>query len=358
MGKFILFSDIHIHPHKKSAQRLQDCLKALEWVFETAKARNVDAIMFGGDLMHDRQKIDTFTYYSTYKVLEKYAKEKFKVYLVVGNHDMWFSNSREVSSVMPFDAIENIEVISKTCSKVIAGMNWHFLPYCHDPIKELKTVAYGCEEAYLLGHISVDGAKLNTAGSLAEVVIEHDNDMVKVKSDIFGCYKRAFFGHYHCQQRLDEKKKIEYIGSPLQLTFGEAGDQKHIIFVDSNSDTIEYIVNDFSPVHLKLSPSECAKLSPEEISKNFICLVTDETCDTNEAKKELQKLVDSGAASVQIKKEHQKMDEHSIKDAKALFEDESKILERYVQQVESSSLDKNKLIEIGHRIMRYEGDNA
>jgi len=73
--KFLLFSDIHVHPHKKSQDRLRDCLKVLDWVFETAIKKTVDFVLFGGDLLHDRQKIDTLTYVETYKILEKISKQ-------------------------------------------------------------------------------------------------------------------------------------------------------------------------------------------------------------------------------------------------------------------------------------------
>ena len=82
----MLFSDIHVHPHKKSQDRLADCIKALEWVFEVAKNHNVDAVLFGGDLLHDRQKIDSLTYNQIFNVLEKQQNEKFKTYLLLGNH--------------------------------------------------------------------------------------------------------------------------------------------------------------------------------------------------------------------------------------------------------------------------------
>ena len=58
MSKLLIFSDVHIHPHKRSVGRLQDCLDALEWVFKTAEEQSVDHILFLGDLFHNRQRIE------------------------------------------------------------------------------------------------------------------------------------------------------------------------------------------------------------------------------------------------------------------------------------------------------------
>ena len=43
---------------------------------------------------------------------------------------------------------------------------------------------------------------------------------------------------------------VEYIGSPLQLSFGEAFQEKHLIIFDQDKKECEYILNDFSPKHL------------------------------------------------------------------------------------------------------------
>lgn len=349
MAKFLLFSDIHVHPHKKSQDRLNDCLECLEWVFQTAIEEKVDAVLFGGDMLHDRQKIDTLTYHKVYSILEKFQNCDFKTYLLVGNHDMWFANSWTVSSVVPFRALKNFAVLEKSQSIDINGVNWHFIPYTHDPITELDQLKNQVNDSYLLAHLAVDGAKLNSAGSLADVIIEHDGDMVKVEKNLFGAYKRAFFGHYHSHQKLTST--VEYIGSPLQLSFGEAGDNKHIIILDAKTDTIRYIENTFSPKHIYVKQSEIENYTKDQLEKNFVCILAD---DTQDIKKDMSKIEELGVSSVQVKKQSKVQDEHAILDAKQLLVDESSLLERYVEQVQNVSLDKNRLLEIGQQIMRYE----
>lgn len=192
MAKFMLFSDIHVHPHKKSQERLDDCIKALEWVFKVAEDEQVDAVLFGGDLLHDRQKIDSLTYNKIFNVLEQQQDKKFKIYLLLGNHDLWFATSHSVSSVRPFKALRNFEVIDRTQSINICDCNWHFIPYTHHPIEELEKLKGDIKNSYLLGHLAIDGAKLNSAGSMSDVIIEHDGDMVVIGKDLFHEYKRAF----------------------------------------------------------------------------------------------------------------------------------------------------------------------
>lgn len=350
MPKFILFSDIHVHAHKKSQDRLRDCIEALEWVFQTAEERKVDALLFGGDLLHDRQKIDSLTYNQIFNVLEKYQNKKFHTYLLLGNHDLWYATSLSVSSVRPFGALKNYTVIDRTCAKDICGVNWHFIPYTHHPIDDLETLKEQNNDSYLLGHLAIDGARLNAAGSLSDVIIEHDGDMVVVGKDLFHQYKRAFFGHYHSAQKLTST--IEYIGSPLQLSFGEAGEKKNIILLDSDTDTLEYIENTFSPKHFYIRENELENYTNEELSKNFVCLISEQN-DQHETKKNMVRVIEQlGAQTVQVKKHVTQQEKHAIADAKLLLHDQDKLLERYVEQVENITLDKKKLLEIGTSIVR------
>lgn len=353
MPKILLFSDIHIHPHKKSQERLQDCLIALEWVFETAKKQNVDFVLFGGDLLHDRQKIDTLTYIRTFNILEKYQNETFQTYLLVGNHDMWFAQDWSVASVMPYKALKNFTVVAETKNIQLKGTNWFFMPYTHDPIEELKKCKTDIASTYLLGHLSIDGAKLNSAGSQADVVIEHDGDMVKVSKNLFDNFKIAFFGHYHSHQVL--AKNVMYIGSPLQLSYGEANEDKFILLLDTEDNSIQKIKNTFSPKHYYINEDDLPKYDKSELEGSFVTILTSDS-SSNSIKKNMALVVEHGASAVQVKKLAKKSDEHAIVDAKMLFADEDTLLQKYVEQVNDVNLEKNILIDLGHKIMSFKPD--
>ena len=72
LNDILLFSDLHCYKHKRSEDRLHHCLEVLEWVFLTAKERNIKDVVFGGDLFQDRSVIDIMTYNLTFKILKKY----------------------------------------------------------------------------------------------------------------------------------------------------------------------------------------------------------------------------------------------------------------------------------------------
>jgi DNA repair exonuclease SbcCD nuclease subunit len=353
MAKILLFSDIHVHPHKRSAERLQDCLKCLNWCFETAKELRVDFVLFGGDLLHERQKIDSYTFTEVFKVLEKNQNSGFKTYLLLGNHDMWFASSWSVNSIYPFGCLQNFETITETKEIAIGNSNWHFMPYTHDPIKELDNLPREkINQSYFLGHVAIDGSRLNSSGSLSDVVIEHDGDMVKVDKKFFSDYIHAFFGHYHSAQKL--AKNVEYIGSPLQLSFGEAHESKHIILLDTDTNKMKYIENKFSPKHFYIKDTDIDNYDQDLLSSSFVCILSENTID-NQQKKEIEKKLENlNVSSLQIRQQTQKMQEHVLHDAKSIIADESTMIKKYVEQIKPSGLIIEDLVSLGMDIVNFQ----
>lgn len=357
--KILIFSDIHIHPHKKSTERLNHCLDALNWVFHMAKDRSVKNIVFLGDLFHDRQRIDVLTYQKTFEIFERnLSGGELDVTLLLGNHDLWHYEKCDVSSVNPLRSLPNVSVVGTPCVRELRdgkeSFFMGFLPYTHNPMEDVKKIAMEWDEKVpksqikvLGGHISVDGAIWNSIyNTISDVAIEHDGEMVRVGPEIFEDWDRVFLGHYHAEQKLNEK--VEYVGSPLQLSFGEASQKKHIIFFDTEKNESEYVENDFSPMHYILNENE---LSDIDLSGHFVRLEVEDI--TSKQMVEIRrKLIEESRVSTLEIKQAKKKDDHAIKDAKAILYREEEMLEKYVEQAELGGLNKDTLIKIGTEICK------
>lgn len=358
--KILIFSDLHIHPHKKSNDRLNHCLEALEWVFDTATKHNINNIVFAGDLFHDRQKIEVYTYQKTFEIFEKYLlndESKLKIYLLLGNHDLWHLSKTTISSVKPLRAMPNVIIVDKPSTlKLTDGtdsFDCSFLPYTHDPISDLINLSNKSNYRVLFGHLAIDGAILNKlAGTQAEIELELDGDMVKVDQTIFKNWHQVFLGHYHSPQQLSEN--VEYIGSTLQLTFAEAFDDKHLIIFDTETKKKQYIKNDFSPKHYIINSNELEKY---KLDNNFIRLIVDDI--TSSEVIELKDKLSGKTGSLEIKPKPIKNEEHIIQNAKSILFKQDEMLERYVDEIQkndsSFNLDHQKLLSIGKLIC--EGKN-
>lgn len=357
--KILIFSDLHIHPHKKSSERLDDCLEALDWVFRTAKKRKISNLVFLGDLFHDRQKIDVLTYQRTFEVLHRHLSGgEFSLTLLLGNHDLWHNQRLDVSSVNPLRTLPGVKVVdSPSVHEISDGTeDFHmgFLPYTHSPAedlnkveKEWKSLVKDDQRRILGGHIAVDGALWNLRhGTLSDVSVEHEGDMVRVGPEIFRRWQRVFLGHYHAAQKMDDT--VEYVGSPLQLSFGEADQTKHIVVYDTLQDSMEYIVNDFSPKHLIVNEDQ---IEESDLKGNFVRLEV-ENLASSHVHKVRDELVNSKGVSTLEIKQRAVNEAHVITDAKAIIRNEDEMIERYVEQAAPEGLDRDTLIKVGTEICR------
>jgi DNA repair exonuclease SbcCD nuclease subunit len=348
MGRVLIFSDIHIFPHKRKNERLEDCLKVLKWVFDTAKKEGIQNILFGGDFFHDRQKIEIYTYQKTFEVLRDELKDsELNLFLLIGNHDIWFNDNTDISSVLPFSAISGVRVIKKPERLFIEGHYWDFIPFTHNPIDSLEKLSKEKgEREYAIGHLAIDGAILHN-NQYSDVCIEHDGEMVTVSASIFKEYKYTFLGHYHAEQKVN--KSVEYIGSPLELSFGEAFQQKHIIDFNCETQEKNYIKNNFSPKHLITDIKNYKKL---DLNNNFVQLKVEDvnSADLISLKKEI--LLESSPFSLEIRQQKKEIEKHTIQDAKSILFKGDEMLKKYVEEVGSNNLDKETLISIGNEICR------
>ncbi len=360
MSKVLIWSDLHVHSHKKSTDRLSDCLEVLHWVFKTAIDRKIKHVFFLGDLFHDRTKIEILTLYRVFEVFEKYfTKTQFQLYLLLGNHDLWHRDSWDIHSPVFLKAFPGIQIIDKPSTIKVDGHYVDFLPYTENPINALAELQDFVpkkknEKRLLCSHLAIDGATLNSFGTESDVVVEHDGDMVKVDCGFLKSWDKVFLGHYHGWQKLDELGCCEYVGSPLQLTFSEAFQDKHIIVFDLETFEQEYIVNDFSPVHLILKPEQ---LSEYCLDHNFVIVKVDDTSAT-EIVDMRKDIADKGkVGSLEFKAERKKKSEQDqvlIKDAKAIIESQDQMIERFVDEAAEEKvpgLDRKILLEIGKKII-------
>lgn len=336
----LIFSDIHIHKHKQSQDRLEDCIAVLNWVCDTAHARDINNVLFCGDLFQDRQKIDVYTYQRTFEVFNKHADLNF--YLLLGNHDLWFADKWEVSSVLPLKAFEQVKVINSPCSTEIGGRTFDWLPFVKNPVKAVDAYFPERKGHVLFAHVAVDGCQLNSSGHISDVSVEYEADMVKVKPDLFDGWERVFLGHYHKAQKISDK--VEYVGSPLQLNFSEAYQDKHIVVLDTETLATEYIVNSFSPQHLVVKESE---LATANISHNYVSVVGDvEKFDAFEIKKKAE----SEAArhiSFRSEKTLTNVSQDTTEEKTKFDISGGKMLERYIEAVGCGDLERDKILRLG-----------
>jgi DNA repair exonuclease SbcCD nuclease subunit len=204
--KAVCFTDIHFGLRHNSREHNQDCLEFVEWIISVAKERGAETCFFLGDWHHHRSNINILTLDYTMQALRKLNAAFKKVYIMVGNHDLFYREKREIHSMIVGSEFPNIVLVDQP---FISG-DVALIPWLVE--EEWKTVA-DIETKYLFGHLELPGFKMNAMVEMPD----HGN----LNADHFPHQEYVFSGHFHKRQT---KGKINYIGNPFGHNYSDVWD--------------------------------------------------------------------------------------------------------------------------------------
>lgn len=219
-----------------------------------------DILVQVGDWNHVRESTNTRIYKLSIQIAEAFTK-KFKrgVYVILGNHDVYYKDRTDTHSLEGFDKIfKNFHVFEKPSQLKIGSHKFLMLPWIEN-LETLKSVVIGNASAnYVFCHTDFKGFSLNKFTKL-----EHGLEA----KDIDG-FKRVYSGHIHIRQ---EKGNVLYVGTPYEMDRGDRGNEKGFYVLDLSNDEIteKFVPNTLSPKHLKFDMTELLNLSLSELKKIF-----------------------------------------------------------------------------------------
>jgi DNA repair exonuclease SbcCD nuclease subunit len=242
--KSIIISDIHLsgykkdklHPESLLPERLHYIKKNLGLVVEKYHEYKADNIVILGDIFDDKDLL----YSKSANIFQEFLMDtqEIPIIIVQGNHDSKDYENPEESLLNIFSNYPNVDIVynyQKYDNIIFMGYkkNQRFIETMNDIMESYQP---GMEEDMILfGHFDLNGAQLSNGAFL--------NAPVKLK-DLSNYFSFIISGHIHKPQELDYKYKNEipskfiYVGSPIQTNWGERGEDKRILFFDS--ETLKY----------------------------------------------------------------------------------------------------------------------
>jgi len=204
--KAICFSDIHFGLRHNSAEHNQDCLDFIDWLIENAQARGAETCIFMGDWHHHRSNINLLTLDYTMRALRKLNAAFKTTYVMVGNHDLFYREKREIHSMVVGSEFANIVLIDEPLVKGDVAL----IPWLVE--EEWKQVT-NIKTKYIFGHLELPGFKMNAHIEMPD----HGN----LNATHFVNQDYVFSGHFHMRQT---KGKITYIGNPFGHNYSDVWD--------------------------------------------------------------------------------------------------------------------------------------
>ncbi len=259
MNKIAIFTDIHWGHKKDNVNKLKFTQEFVKFLIKECKKRKIESIMFLGDFFDNQTSINIQTLNVAYNNL-KVLCQNFKVYMILGNHDLFLKNNTKIHSVKPFNEIENLEIISENTVIDFNGRQGLMCPWGFELVNE--------EYDYLFGHFNVNGAEL--CGS----IYKNGRYTMKELTDIAPL---VFSGHFHLRKEYSTKNgKLITVGCPLEVDWGDYNNTKGFYILDTQTKEYEFVENTFSPKHIKILWSERTDVNFNSIKDNYIKLVVDE----------------------------------------------------------------------------------
>jgi len=246
--KFVVLGDTHFGVKGFSDDFLDNQLLFFKnQLFPYMKEHGIDTIVQLGDLLDNRKTMNIKTFNRLVDEFFTPMKENgFKIYSILGNHDIYYSSTLEINLVKYFQELfpETVEIFDKPSVISLGEYKYKLFPW----IIENKLKPKDMEDVdVVFGHFEIKNF---------EMVKGHVDESSSLTSQFFKKaknLKRVVSGHYHIQST---DGFVMYVGTPYQMNWGDY-DTKRGFFVFEGHE-YEFIENEISSKFIKLKYNDKA----------------------------------------------------------------------------------------------------
>ena len=328
MSKFIILGDTHFGVRGDSLKfhvYMEKFYKDL--LFPYMLENGIDTILQLGDLF-DRRKFINFNTLAECKryFFDPLTNRGFKMYTLLGNHDIFWKESLSVnSSQLLLENYNNVIVVDEPTSLKIDNATIDLIPWiCKENEEDVQEFINISKSDLCLGHFEFAGFPMYRG-----MPSEHG-----LSREMFAKYERVISGHYHTRSK---EENIEYIGTPYEMTWQDAYDPKGFAVFDTETRELQLIDNPFR-IHEKVlyddKEKEPIDLKTVDITDKYVKLVVVNKTDLYKFDRFVNQLYSKGAHEIKIIEDLSEFSEGSI-DSEINLEDTLSILGDYIDSVET-----------------------
>lgn len=246
--RFIFIADVHLSLYGQDSyisglpERLHNLNQVLRRIAEYALQNQILKISIGGDVFHTKSIIHSVAQSILIDYIIEYTRKGIEFIIIDGNHDMSSKSGDGVSALKCLDSIAGVDMIHvpKEIENVL------FVPWNAKTMEE--AIKRGTKD-YLISHFGLNEAELNSGISIVS-----DLGLTDLSQ-----YKHCYLGHYHKGQTVGN---VTYVGSIMQMDWGEKGEDKRFLIIDTISGIHQSILTSGYKKHYEL---ELTQTNKEEI---------------------------------------------------------------------------------------------
>lgn len=327
--KVACFTDIHFGLKSGSRTHNQDCEDFVEWFCATARAEGCETAIFLGDWHHNRSTTDVSTMNYTVSNLETLNNSFERVYLIMGNHDEYYKDKREIHSLEFARLFPNVTVVNHTITEGdvtimpwLIGEEWRDIP-------KVKS-------RYMFGHLELPHFYMNAMVQMP--------DHGQLQSTHFTNQEYVFTGHFHKRQT---KGNIVYIGNAFPHNYADSGDDDRGMMILEWGKAPVYKTWPGQPVYRTYKLSQIIDTPEKLLREKMHCRVTIDLPITFEEANFIKEqfIPEYNLRELMLIPEKVEVESNSVP-VDINFESVDTIVMNQINAIESDTYDKGLLLEI------------
>ncbi len=280
-NKIVFLGDTHFGLRKGNDDHHEHMALFFKDFFEYIDQNVIKTIVQVGDIFDVRKNVDIKVIdYFRNVFLNEITKRKLQLYIVVGNHDIYYRESvkiNTVSAILHDYRLMNpdiITIIDSPTDVTIEGQKFFMVPWiCKENIDEVNTALRKSKAKYCVGHFEFNGFEMNKGHQMT----------TKFDHKEYSKFDLVISGHYHMKSRKDN---VLYTGTPYQITWMDYEDEKGFWVMDDGD--MLFVPNRHT-IYNKIWYNDGFAPSKNEVYRKYIQLIVTERIEA----KELASLIDA-----------------------------------------------------------------
>jgi hypothetical protein len=327
--KVACFTDVHFGLKGGSRIHNNDCEEFVNWFCATAKAEGCETCIFLGDWHHNRSTTDVSTMNYTLSNLERLSQSFEKVYFILGNHDLFYKDKREINSIEFMRLFPNIIPIKEPFTEGDVTI----LPWLvADEWQKISKI----KSRYIFGHLELPSFYMNAMVQMP--------DHGQLQRSHFVNQEYVFTGHFHKRQQANN---IVYIGNAFPHNYADSGDDDRGMMILEWGGVPEYRSWPGQPTYRTYKLSQIIDKPEELLKEKMHCRVTIDLPISYEEANFIKEtfIPQYGLRELMLIPEKVEIDSN-VQPVDINFESVDTIVMNQIEAIESESFDKSLLLNI------------
>jgi DNA repair exonuclease SbcCD nuclease subunit len=257
--KGLYFTDIHFGRKDNSVIHNTDCLNFIEYIVGISKTRgDIDYIAFLGDWHQSRVSLHQTTLHYSSMGVECISQLNIPFYMVCGNHDMLYRDSREIISTRIYRYYPNVQIIDNIT--VVQDNKLLLVPFLtHGEYEQLQ---HYVKYPVWAGHFEFDGFTITGYNiTMKDGPSHHPYKQVT----------NILSGHFHKRQQTGN---VTYIGNTFPMDYGDTGDnERGYAIYDHDTHQIEFGNWEHCPKYQKIKITELDNNTIFDCNSHVKCII-------------------------------------------------------------------------------------